>query len=236
MGGTDGGAGGGEALGGGEGRGEVEGQFLVGGALLGGVEVADDLFAVELVVVGENVGVGHVEDLEAEDAGLLLLVDEGGVGEFGEPGVVVEGGVVDAVGAVGADVGGGHAEVLDEGGVVGAGAEGADAYVGVGCGTGAATVGVIGRGGLRGLPLVVDGAALGAGDLVGELADELLEGGDGGGVEVGAGDGDVGVEVGDGVGEDFFVLFGPLGGAHEALFFGVPTADDDGALRDASLA
>ncbi len=104
-------------------------QLLFGGALLGGFEVADDLFAVELVVVGEDVGVGHVEDFEAEDAGLLLLVDEGGVGEFGEPGVVVEGGVVDAVGAVGADVGGGDAEVLDEGGVVGAGAEGADADV-----------------------------------------------------------------------------------------------------------
>ena len=97
-----------------------------------GFEVADDLFAVELVVVGEDVGVGHVEDFEAEDAGLLLLVDEGGVGEFGEPGVVVEGGVVDAVGAVGADVGGGDAEVLDEGGVVGAGAEVADADLGVG--------------------------------------------------------------------------------------------------------
>ncbi len=100
-----------------------------GGALLGGLEVADDLFAVELVVVGQDVGVGHVEDFEAEDAGLLLLVDEGGVGEFGEPVVVVEDGVVDAVGAVGADVGGGNAEVLDEGGVVGAGAEIADADV-----------------------------------------------------------------------------------------------------------
>ena len=46
-----------------------------------------------------------MEDLEAEDAGLLLLVGEGGVGKSGEPGVVVEDGVVDAVGTVGADVG-----------------------------------------------------------------------------------------------------------------------------------
>ena len=76
-----------------------------------------------LVVVGKDVGVGHVQDLQAEDAGLLLLVDEGGVGESDEPVVVVEDGVVDAVGAVGADVGGGHADVLEEGGVVGAGAE-----------------------------------------------------------------------------------------------------------------
>ena len=167
-------------------------------------EVADDLLAVELVVVGEDVGVGHVEDFEAEDAGLLLLVDEGGVGELGEPGVVVEGGVVDAVGAVGADVGGGDAEVLDEGGVVGAGAEVADADVvssGVVRGVGARRIAARCCGLFWLLPLVVDGAAGGAGDLAGDLADELFERGHGGGVEVGAGDGDVGVEVGDGVGE-----------------------------------
>src|SRR5258707_431634 len=209
LGGADGSAGGGEAFGGGEGGGEVEGQLLLGGAFLRGFEVADDLFAVELVVVGEDVGVGHVEDFEAEDAGLLLFVDEGGVGKFGEPGVVVEGGVVDAVGAVGADVGGGDAEVLDEGGVVGAGAEGADANVGVV--SGGVLAAATGVGLLFGLPLVVDGAAFGAGDFFGDLADELLERGDGRGVEVGAGDADVGVEVGNGVGEDFFVLLGPLG-------------------------
>ncbi len=61
-----------------------------------------------------------------------------------------------------------------------------------------------GGGVLVGLPLVVDGAALGAGDFLGDFADELLERGDGGGVEVGAGDADVGVEVGDGVGEVAF--------------------------------
>ena len=183
-------------------------SFCVGGALLGGFEVADDLFAVELVVVGQDVGVGHVQDFEAEDAGLLLLVDEGGVGEFDEPVVVVEDGVVDAVGAVGADVGGGDAEVLEEGGVVGAGAEVADANIGVVPRAGACRAGgwclslaCDVRPALA-LPLLVDGAAFGAGDLLGDFADELLERGDGGGVEVGAGDADVGVEVGDGVGED----------------------------------
>ena len=70
-----------------------------------------------------------MQDFEAEDAGLLLLVDEGGVGVADEPVVVVEDGVVDAVGAVGADVGGGDAEVLEEGREVGAGAEVADADV-----------------------------------------------------------------------------------------------------------
>src|SRR5262249_52020613 len=69
-------AGGSEAFGGGIGRIEVEGQLLFCGALLGCVEVADDLFAVELVVVGQDVGVGHMENFEAEDAGLLLLIDE----------------------------------------------------------------------------------------------------------------------------------------------------------------
>jgi hypothetical protein len=168
-------SGNGESLRGSDGGGEVEGQLLFGGALLGGVEVAYDLFAVELVVVGQDVGVGHVQDLEAEDAGLLLLVDEGGVGKLGEPGVVVEGGVVDAIGTVGADVGGGDAEVLDEGGVVGTGAEGSDADVGVGGGVLAAAVGDVIVGGLIGLPLVVDGAPLRAGDLFGDLADKLFE-------------------------------------------------------------
>ena len=79
------------------------------------------------------------------------------------------------------------------------------------------------------LPLVVDGASLGTGDLFGDFAEELHEGGDGGGGEVRARDADVGVEVGGGVGEDFVVLLGPLGRADEAFFFGVPTGDDDGA-------
>ena len=143
--GADGGAGSGEAMGGGEGGCEVELEVECGGATLGGLDVADDLVAVELVVVGQDVGVGHVDDFEAEDAGLLLLVDEGGVGEFGEPSVVVEGGVVDAVGSFGADVGGRDAEVLDEGGVVGAGAEGADVNVGVGLALRGVGAGLVGR-------------------------------------------------------------------------------------------
>ena len=71
--------------------------------------------------------------------------------------------------------------------------------------------------------------------MFGDLADELFEGGYGFGVEVGTGYADVSVEVGDGVGEVVFVLFCPLGGAHEAFFFGVPTADDDSALRFPTL-
>jgi hypothetical protein len=99
-----------------------------------------------------------VEDFEAEEARLLLGVGEGGVGETGEPVVVVVGGVVDAVGTVGTDVGGGNAGVLKEGRVVGAGAEFAD--VGgvfgrsVGIGWGNVVVGLVVL-----LPLVVDGGA-----------------------------------------------------------------------------
>ena len=45
-----------------------------------------------------------------------------------------------------------------------------------------------------------------------------------------AGDGDVGVEIGDGMGEMGSMVFGPLGRAHQALLFGVPAAEDDAAL------
>jgi len=101
--------------------------------------------------------------------------------------------------------------VLNEGGVVGAGAEGSYADVGVVSRALAAAIrGGIG-GGLVGLPLVVDCAPLGAGNLFRDLTDELLQRGNGSGVEVGPADADVGVEVSHGVGEDLFVLLGPLG-------------------------
>src|SRR5260370_31019111 len=197
--GMNGDAGVGEAPGGGEGGGEVEFQIRGGGTLLGGLEVAENLLAVELIVVGEDVGVGHVQDLEAEDASLLLLVDEGGVGEFDEPVVVVEDGVIDAVGALGADVGRGDAEVLDAGGVVGAGAEAANVHivldVGVeaggaagGAGVAAALIGCL----LGLLPLIVHGSALGAGNFFCYLSDELLERGHGSGAGVWPGDTDCG--------------------------------------------
>ena len=75
-----------------------------------GFEVGRDLAGVGDVVVGQHVGVGHAQGFEAEDARHLLEIDEVRVGVLDVPGVVVEGGVIDAVGAVGADIGGGHAE------------------------------------------------------------------------------------------------------------------------------
>ena len=65
---------------------------------LGGVEVRTNGAGVGHVVVREYVGVGHAKDFEAEDAGHLLEVDEMGIGVLNEPGVVVEGGVIDAIG------------------------------------------------------------------------------------------------------------------------------------------
>ena len=59
-------------------------------------------------------------DFQAEDARLLLLVDKGWIGIPDEPVVVIEGGVVDAVGSAGADIGRGHSLVLQKRGVVGA--------------------------------------------------------------------------------------------------------------------
>src|SRR5215469_6164737 len=103
-----------EAVSCGESWGEVDGELSGVGAALGGFNVADDLPAVEIVIVGKDIDVGHVENLEAEDARLLLLVDKGGIGELCEPVVVVEDGVVDAVGTFGADVSGWDTEVLEE--------------------------------------------------------------------------------------------------------------------------
>ena len=65
------------------------------------------------------------------------------------------------------------------------------------------------------LPLVInrltgDRCAKGTGNRAGEFADELLEGGDGGGGEIRAGDAYVHVEVGDGAFECLGVLLHPL--------------------------
>ena len=70
---------------------------------------------------------------------------------------------------------------------------------------------VLGVAGVVRPPLLVDGAAHWAGDGAGDFADKLLEGGHGGGGEVRARDGDVDVEVGDGLLQCLRVLLHPLG-------------------------
>ena len=80
------------------------------------------------------------------------------------------------------------------------------------------------------LPGVVDGSALRAGDVLGYLADELLQGWNGGGAKVWTCNAYVGVEVGNGMLQAVGVVLDPLGGTDEAFFFGVPGTDDDGAL------
>ena len=86
------------------------------------------------------------------------------------------------------------------------------------------------------LPLFVDGSAEGTGNGAGEFAEELLQGGNSGGGEIRAGDGYVHVEVGDGAIEGIGVLLDPLRGAHETLFLGVPTAEDNCAFGAPTLA
>src|ERR1700722_16069391 len=49
------------------------------------------------------------------------------------------------------------------------------------------------------------------------------------------GDGDVDVEIGDGLVEGVTLLLNPFGRAHEAFFLSVPTAKDDGAARTPAL-
>ncbi len=51
----------------------------------------------------------------------------------------------------------------------------------------------------------------------------------------GTGDGHIDIEVGDGAIERAALLLDPFGGADEALLFGVPTAEDDGALGPPAL-
>ncbi len=84
---------------------------------------------VRLVVVRKHIGIGHVQDLQAEDAGLLLQVGKVGIGKFDVPIVVVEGRVIDAVRSFGAYVGRWHPKVLNEWGVVRPGTQIAHANV-----------------------------------------------------------------------------------------------------------
>src|SRR5208337_3819533 len=122
------------------------------------------------VVVGQHIGAGHAQNFKAEDAGHLLEIKEVGVGVLGVPGEVIEYGVVDAVGAFGADVGGGHAGVLEEGRVVGAGAEVADVNLFGGRSVGSAVL----VAGVRLIfPLVINRRAQGTGNGAGEFAQEL---------------------------------------------------------------
>ena len=85
-------------------------------------------------------------------------------------------------------------------------------------------------------PLEKNRAGHGTGNGAGNVANKLLERGHGRGGEIGTGDGDIDIEVGDGVVERAALLLDPFGGTDEAFFFGVPTAEDDGAARAPALA
>ena len=125
--------------------------------------------------------------------------------------------MVDAIGTARSDVGGGHAEVLDERREIGAAAEVADSDIVIDMSIAATGVlfdadlpmrhGV----GLVLFPLLVNRAAFWAGDGFSDVANELLQRRHSGGVEVGTGDAHIGVEVRDRVNQLNSVVLNPLG-------------------------
>ena len=141
-----------------------------------------------------------------------------------------------------ADVGRRHAEVLQKGGVVGAAAQIADLniiLVARAAGSRSACPSDLGSGVLgalllfllgRGLPLVVDAAALGTGHRLGDIAQVLLQAGHRRRAEVGPGNRDIHVEVRHSARQFLGVLLGKLGRADQAFFFRIPTGEDQGAL------
>src|SRR5258706_3348278 len=60
-------------------------------------EIILNLMAVKCVIVWKHVGLRHMQHLDAENTGHLLLVDEIGVTELGEPSEVVKHREIDAV-------------------------------------------------------------------------------------------------------------------------------------------
>ena len=166
------------------------------------------LRSVGLIVEGKGVGLGHAQHLQTKNASHLLLIGKGGIGKLGEPRVVVKNGVIDAVRTVGADIGGGHAKMLQEGRIIRAAAEIANvhiAMIGVAAALGKRTgVGALATkaGGLAlNLPGIVDGASLRAGHTPGNVAQKLFEAGNAGGPEVRTRDAHVHIEICYGVPE-----------------------------------
>ena len=151
------------------------------------------------------------------------------------PGEVVEGGVIDAIGAAGADVGCGHAGMLQEGREVRTGAEIADVHFFALDGRRVGAAMLVAGGGFE-TPLLEDGSIDGAGNGAGDVANKLLERRHGGSGKIRTRDGNIDIEIGHGAVESAALLLDPFRGADEALFFSVPTAEEDGALGPPALA
>src|ERR1035438_107454 len=149
--------------------------------------------------------------------------------------------MIDTIRPVGANVCGRYAQVLQEGGVVGTAAEIADANIVLdgGCRFCWSTRGLrlrrlgtlllLLRG--SGFPLIVYAATFRTGHGLGHVAQVLLQTWHRRSAEVGAGNGHVHVEVGDGPAEFLGVLLGELGRAYQAFLLRIPTGKNDGALR-----
>ena len=174
----------------------------------------------------QHVGVGEAERQAAAQLHGGEHVQEVGIFELHD---VIVGVVVGVVGAgagalaAEADVEAGDAEVIDEGGVVGAGAERGDAELGCGglAGDGLAGLGSLERGhfGLR------------IGDVAGGLAGEGFERVRAADVDEASG-GAVGVDVDGGVLLELVgVEFGPFGGAEQCGLLAIPGAEDESAFR-----
>ena len=85
----------------------------------------------------------------------------------------------------------------------------------------------------RRLPLVVNAAAFGTGNRLGNVAHVLLQAGHRRCAEVGTGNRNVHVEVGVGARNLFGVLLGKFGRADQAFLFRIPTGKDAGCAWDA---
>src|SRR5215470_699320 len=89
----------------------------------GRVEVDKYLFPIVLVVIWQHIRARHTNHFQAIDPRHLLLIAEVRVPELLEPGEVIEHRMVDAVIPRRPNIGGRHAQVLQEHGVVGPAAQ-----------------------------------------------------------------------------------------------------------------
>ena len=184
--------------------------------LLCPIQISLDLLAVGLVVVRQHVSIGHAHGLHAKDARHLLLVNKSGIGKFREPVEVVKNRVIDAVIAAGSDVGGRHAQVLQEGGVVGAASQIAHRHI-AGLDHRASHAGS--NGGvfifflffLLLFPHLIQRPAIGSGHVFTQIANKLLQAGHRRRPEFLTGDRDIHVEVGDRIAHFLGMLFCPFG-------------------------
>ncbi len=151
------------------------------GARLRAEQVSLYLPGIGDVVVGQHIGIRHVQHLQAENPRHLLLINEGRVRIHHEPGVVVEDRVINPVRAGGTDIRRRHPQVLNERCVIRTAAQISDADLTTDQRNRRRIVKLFARVPPRGsiiqilFPFVVDRTTFRAGHLHGDLTNELLE-------------------------------------------------------------